>query len=79
MTILYKKQAVRYIERCDSVTKARLKTAIEALPAGDITRLSGTNGAMRLRVGDLRVLFEIGDDAIIVKAIGSRGQIYKGL
>lgn len=79
MKILYKKQAVKYIERCDSATKARLKAAIEALPAGDITRLSGTNGAMRLRVGDLRVLFEMDDDTIIVKAVGSRGQIYKGL
>lgn len=79
MRILYKKQAVKYIERCDSVTKARLKTAIEALPAGDITRLTGTGGAMRLRVGDLRVLFMMDEDSIIVMAIGSRGQIYKGL
>lgn len=76
--IYYKKQAAKYIESCDKPTRNRLRAAIEKLPSGDVVRLKGTD-SYRLRVGELRILFEIIDADIIINAIGSRGQIYKGI
>ena len=70
MYIQYKKQAVKYIETCDKPTKRRLKEAIEKLPLG-------YDKEYRLRVGDMRVLFTIEDETIIINSILPRGQVYK--
>ncbi len=77
MQIEYKRKAVKYINSCDTITKKRLKEAIEKIPSGDIKKLQGYDNDYRLRVGDLRVLFEIADDAITIKDIAPRGQVYK--
>ncbi len=77
MQIEYKKKAVKYINSCDRATKQRLKIAIEKLPLGDIKKLSGLENDYRLRVGDLRVLFSIEEDKIIINNILPRGQAYK--
>lgn len=77
MQIEYRKKAVKYINSCDRATKQRLKIAIEKLPLGDIKKLSGLENDYRLRVGDLRVLFSIEEDKIIINNILPRGQTYK--
>lgn len=77
MQIEYKKKAVKYISSCDRATKQRLKNAIEKLPLGDVKKLVGFEKEYRLRVGDLRVLFSIEDDIIIINDILPRGQVYK--
>ena len=77
MQIEYKRKAVKYINSCDSVIKKRLKEAIEKIPLGDIKKLQGYENDYRLRIGDLRVLFEIADDIITIKDIAPRGQVYK--
>ena len=77
MEIKYNKQAVKYINSCDKPTKKRLKEAIEKLPLGDVRKLSGVNNEYRMRVGDLRVLFFIQDDIIVIDAVLPRGQVYK--
>ena len=77
MYLKYRKKAVKYIELCDKNTKQRLKVAIEKLPLGDVKKLAGTENDYRLRVGDLRVLFSIENDTIIINAILPRGQVYK--
>lgn len=77
MQIEYRKKAVKYINSCDRATKQRLKIAIEKLPLGDIKKLSGLENDYRLRVGDLRVLFSIEEDKIIINNILPRGQAYK--
>lgn len=77
MQIEYKRKAVKYINSCDTITKKRLKEAIEKIPSGDIKKLQGYDNDYRLRVGDLRVLFEIADDTITIKDIAPRGQVYK--
>jgi mRNA interferase RelE/StbE len=78
--IEYKKKAVKYINSCDKPTKQRLKESIEALPLGDVIKLSGLDCEYRLRVGDLRVLFTLEDDGkITVNDIKPRGQAYKRL
>lgn len=79
MQIEYKKKAVKYINAADKLTKKRLKEAIEKLPYGDIRKLTGFENEYRLRVGDLRVLFTVENDIIIINDIKPRGQIYKRL
>ena len=79
MYIEYKKKAVKYINTADKLTKKRLKEAIEKLPYGDIRKLTGFENEYRLRVGDLRVLFTVENDIIIVNDIKPRGQVYKRL
>lgn len=79
LRIEYKKKAIKYINLADSTTKKRLKNAIEKIPLGDIKKLTGLENEYRLRIGDLRVLFTVEDDIIIVNEIMPRGQIYKRL
>lgn len=79
MQIEYKKKAVKYINSCDKPTKKRLKESIEKLPFGDISKLQGYECEYRLRVGDLRVLFTLENDLIIINDICPRGQVYKRL
>lgn len=54
-----------------------MKEAIEKLPLGDVKKLSGYDKEYRLRVGDIRVLFTIEDETIIINSILPRGQVYK--
>ena len=77
MQIEYKKKAVKYINSCDRATKQRLKIAIEKLPLGDVKKLAVLENDFRLRVGDLRILFSIEEDIIIINDILPRGQAYK--
>lgn len=79
MDIEYKRNAVKYINSADKPTKKRLKEAIEKIPLGDIKKLAGLNNAYRLRVGNLRILFSLEDEKIIINDILPRGQAYKRL
>ena len=79
MQIEYKKQAVKYINACDRTTRLRIKDGIEKLPFGDVKKWKGYQSEFRLRIGDLRVLFALEDDRIIINDIRSRGEAYKGL
>ncbi len=77
MRIEYEKEAVKHIQEQDKPTKQRLRTAIEKLPDGDIKKLQGYKNDYRLRVGNLRVLFSMDSERIIVKDVLPRGQAYK--
>ncbi|MGA2637402.1 type II toxin-antitoxin system RelE family toxin [Methylocella sp.] len=44
--------------------------------AGDVTQLVGSP-ALRLRVGDFRVIFEESETEIVVTKIGPRGDVYE--
>ncbi len=79
MIILYEKNAAKHISSLDKPTKQRIKKAIEALPSGDVKKLQGYKTDYRLRVGNLRVLFSIETDTIIIKDVLPRGQAYKRL
>ena len=52
--------------------------AVKELPEGDVKKLKGYEGFYRLRVGDIRIIFEKKDNEyiIILIDIGNRGQIY---
>lgn len=69
MIILYEKNAAKHISSLDKATKQRIKKAIEALPSGDVKKLQGYKTDYRLRVGNLRVLFSIETDTIIIKDV----------
>lgn len=79
MRIVYEKEAAKHIQEQDKPTRQRLKAAIEKLPDGDVKRLQGYKNDYRLRVGDLRVLYAVEEDIIIVKEVLPRGQVYKRL
>jgi mRNA interferase RelE/StbE len=67
------------MRRLDRPTPARLVTAIDGLPAGDVKRLRGKARLWRLRVGQWRVIFGRRDrDRVIdVIAVRPRGRAYR--
>lgn len=79
MNIEYSKKSVKYIKSADTLTKKRLKEAIEKIPLGDIKKIQGVEDGYRLRFGDLRVLFSMEDNKIYIDNIIPRGQAYKRL
>lgn len=48
-----------------------------ATGAGDVRRLVGADGVLRLRVGQFRVIFTETTDTILVTKIGVRGAVYR--
>ena len=55
----------------------RQKWAVNALPAGDVKKLKGKENCYRLRVGNIRILFEKCSDKVHVFKIDNRGDVYK--
>ena len=54
-------RARRHWDASGRPDRERLQRAIDMLPEGDVRRLVGQRGALRLRVGDWRVLFSRDD------------------
>ena len=80
MNIQYARKAVKTINSMDRPTKARIKSAIDGIPAGDIKPLQGAAGSYRLRAGDWRIIFSYPDaDTVLIEKIAPRGQVYKGV
>lgn len=79
LRIEYEKEAAKHIQAQDKPTRQRLKAAIENLPDGDVKKLQGYKNDYRLRVGNLRVLYSVIDDILIIKDVLPRGQAYKRL
>ncbi|TCX51906.1 MULTISPECIES: type II toxin-antitoxin system RelE/ParE family toxin [unclassified Dehalobacter] len=86
MEIKYTKTAVKVINSLDKAMKLKIKNGIEGLteapPKGDIKQLQGYDPSLyRLRIGKYRILYEYtiidNKQALIIKDIGSRGDIYK--
>lgn len=76
MKVQYARAAVKDAARLDEQTRARVRAAIERLPAGDVKKLQDRPG-YRLRVGDWRVLFDRRQDgSIIVQRILHRSAAY---
>jgi mRNA-degrading endonuclease RelE of RelBE toxin-antitoxin system len=62
----------------DAREKQHIRKGIESLPGGDVKPMEGyADGSMRLRIGKFRVIFTAENDAIIIRNVGSRGDIYK--
>ena len=68
------------INGMDKPTKHRIRSAIEAIPNGDIKPLKGLSGSYRLRVGDWRIIFSYPEkDTVLIEKIAPRGEVYKGV
>jgi mRNA-degrading endonuclease RelE of RelBE toxin-antitoxin system len=86
LRVVYSRVAVKAINSFDKSIKQRIKTGIEGLlevpPKGDIKQMQGINPPIiRLRIGKYRLLYEYanlnGEEVLMIKDIGSRGDIYK--
>lgn len=73
----YSSQAGRFLNKLTDKQVSRIKTAINKLPAGDVKKLKGYENIYRLRVGDVRVLFEKTNDGVYIIDINNRGDVYK--
>jgi mRNA interferase RelE/StbE len=76
--IEYSGSARKFLRTQDAKTRARVLSAIEKLPDfGDIKKLQGREG-YRLRVGNIRVVYDIVEERLIIRVIdiAYRGSIY---
>jgi Cytotoxic translational repressor of toxin-antitoxin stability system len=74
-------EAKKYLDSLDKDSVNRIYEALRKLtkepPSGDVKELQGAKGIYRLRVGDIRILFEKTDNYVIINKISPRGQAYK--
>ena len=77
MKITILKEARNYISHLPKDHQLRLVNAIFELPAGDVKPIKGEESAFRLRVGKWRVVYQMLDNEIVIRKIGSRGDVYK--
>jgi mRNA interferase RelE/StbE len=81
--IILSEKAIKALKELDRHTQARMKEAIGRLagypPQGDITRLKGGQGELRLRAGDWRITFEyrFKDKQVSVLTIRHRREAYR--
>jgi len=78
--IEFKKQAVKFIRSRTATEQKRLLSEIYKLPhTSNIKKMEGYNNRYRLRVGNVRVIYDKSDDIflILVLEIGNRGDVYK--
>lgn len=79
------KKAVKYYQSLDNNIAKRINKAIDEisknpLEGANIKRLKGRyEGKYRYRVGNLRIVYRVIEDAksILIEAIGPRGDVYK--
>jgi mRNA interferase RelE/StbE len=83
--IIISNEAVKYYRKSDRNTKRRINKCIDSLRIAPlfgphIKKLHGEfEGKSRFESGGIRIIFEVnaGDGTVDIKAIGSRGDIYK--
>lgn len=86
MKIRYSKSALKFLNKLDKKSVARIVAGVEGLtqtpPVGDVKVMQGrTDGSMRLKIGTWRVIYRYGEEnqltILLVMDIGNRGDIYK--
>lgn len=71
------KKAGKQLTKIDTRYRAKVFKAIHTLPAGDVVKLAGSQHRYRLRVGFLRILFEMTAGNIVIYKIEKRGDAYQ--
>lgn len=81
--LIYHREVVKFIARQEKQIQERIAQGLKGLltipPTGDIKPMKGYVGLYRLRIGTLRILFEVNHDekVVFIRTIDSRGGIYK--
>ena len=81
-TIVFAPAAAREFDALDLTVRQRVEKALDQLALdplalkSQIKRLKG-DGAMRLRVGDWRIIFDVRIGEIVVLAIAHRREVYR--
>ena len=80
--VFIEKKALKELESMNEKLKTKITEKLKKLKSGfslelDIKKIKGYKNHYRLRVGKIRILFEIEGDKIIVYSILSRQQAYK--
>jgi mRNA interferase RelE/StbE len=83
--VVVHKRAAKYLAALPRPLRERIKEALVELSASPLAypgviQMGGDwTGYYRIRVGDFRIIFwvDMGEDAIYVDHIGSRGDVYK--
>lgn len=83
--IEWRPSAVRALRKLDRHVARRITAAIGSLseqprPHG-VKAMTGLPGALRLRVGEYRIVYEVHDGTLVVLvlALGPRGDVYRRL
>jgi mRNA interferase RelE/StbE len=79
--VVYSKRALRALRQHAnraSLIREKINQYADdpATQANNVKQLTGSDGALRLRVGDFRVVFTETSDTISVLNVGPRGTIY---
>lgn len=81
MRIELRKSAIKDLQRIDRHQKERLHEAITTLvefpDVPNLKRLTNFEPAYRLRVGDYRILFDVGGETIMIGRILHRRESYR--
>jgi mRNA interferase RelE/StbE len=81
-TIVFTPEAAREFEALDSTIRERVEATLDQLAVAplslrnQIKRLKG-QAALRLRVGDWRIIFQLRSDEILVLMIAHRSEAYR--
>jgi mRNA interferase RelE/StbE len=80
--LIYHKSSLKFIAKQEKTIQNRIAEGLKGLlkipPEGDIKYMKGYTNLYRLRIGPIRILFDINhsENIIYIQAIGNRGDIY---
>ena len=77
MEIRYSKQASKYLAKLNNKNKKNIINKIKKLPLGDVIKMQNDKYAYRLKIGGVRILFDIYTDYAFIGKIKPRGDVYK--
>lgn len=79
--IVITERAVRDIEKLDQADKTRIGEKLKLSSSDPLQYakklVNPKIGTYRFRIGNFRVIFDIGEDSIVVLRVGHRGSIYR--
>lgn len=83
LEVEFNPRAIKELKEVDRKTRKRIEVAIQGLkivpPQGDIKKLKGIKGELRLRVGDWRVIFsyDFENRKVLISDILPRREAYR--
>lgn len=79
--LVYSKRALKDIKKLDPIAQKRLKLALEKFAIDplqySVKMIDSKLGEYRFRVGNLRIIFDLGKKEIQILRVGHRREIYQ--